>query len=98
MDMWFEWLKDREANEQFRFFWRERKTNLADYFIKHHSPAHHCNVRADFLTRVADLKELRERFKKEAPEKDTAEANIFGAKRWCKGVLNPKTSRADTWV
>ena len=81
MDMQFQWLKDRESKEQFRIFWRAGKTNLADYFTKHHSPAHHHNVCANFLTWVADLKELRERFKKEAPEKDTAEANIFGAKR-----------------
>jgi hypothetical protein len=60
MDMQFEWLKDKEAKEQFCFYLRAGKTNLADYFTKHHSPAHHCNVPADFLTRVAELKELRE--------------------------------------
>jgi hypothetical protein len=41
MDMRFEWLKDREAKNQFRFFWRLGKTNLADYFMKHHPPDHH---------------------------------------------------------
>ena len=60
MDMQFEWLKDREAKEQFGFFWQAGKTNLADYFTKHHPPAHHRNVRAEFLMRVADLKALRE--------------------------------------
>ena len=55
MDMRFEWLKDRESKNQFRFFWRSGKTNLADYFTKHHPPAHHRNVRGEFLTRVADL-------------------------------------------
>ena len=63
MDMRFEWLKDRQAKEQFRFYWRAGKTNLADYFTKHHPPAHHRNVRNEFLTRVADLQEMRERKK-----------------------------------
>jgi hypothetical protein len=40
MDMWFKWLKDRQAKEQFRFYWRSGKTNLADYFTKHHPVAH----------------------------------------------------------
>ena len=61
MDMRFEWLKDRQAKEQFRFYWRAGNTNLADYFTKHHPPAHHRNIRHEFLTRVADLRELRER-------------------------------------
>ena len=34
--------------------------DLADYFTKHHPPAHHQNVRAEFLTRVADLQALCE--------------------------------------
>jgi hypothetical protein len=59
MDMRFEWLKEREAKEQFHFYWRSGKTNLADYFMKHHSPAHHCNVQENFLTHVADLLHLR---------------------------------------
>jgi hypothetical protein len=33
--------------------------NLADYFTKHHPPAHHFNVRAEFLTKVKDLAEAR---------------------------------------
>jgi hypothetical protein len=41
-------------------FWQTGKTNLAEYFTKHHPPAHHCNVRAEFLTQVANLKELHE--------------------------------------
>ena len=63
MDMRFEWLKDRQAKEQFRFYWRAGHTNLADYFTKHHPPAHHRNIRHEYLTRVADLRELRQRSK-----------------------------------
>jgi hypothetical protein len=58
MDMCFEWLKEREAKEQFCFYWRLGKTNLADYFTKHHLPAHHRNVREEILMRVADLLHL----------------------------------------
>jgi hypothetical protein len=49
MDVRFEWLKDREAKDQFRFYWRSGKINLADYFMKHHPAAHHQSVRGEFL-------------------------------------------------
>ncbi len=59
MDMQFEWLKDREAKDQFCFYWRLGKTNLADYFTKHHPAAHHQNMRGEFLTSVTDLLQQR---------------------------------------
>ncbi len=59
MDMRFKWLKEREAKENFCFYWRSGKTNLANYFTKHHPPAHHLNVQEEFLTHVADLLHLR---------------------------------------
>jgi aspartyl/asparaginyl-tRNA synthetase len=59
MDMRFLWLRDREAQGQFRIYWRPGKTNLADYFTKHHPPAHHVNVRTEFLTKVKDLAEAQ---------------------------------------
>ena len=59
MDMRFEWLLDRVLQGQFRIYWKPGKTNLADYFTKHHPPAHHRNVRGEFLTRVAELQQLR---------------------------------------
>jgi hypothetical protein len=49
MGMRFHWLSDREAQGQFKIYWRPGKTNLADYFTKHHAPAHHVNVRAEFF-------------------------------------------------
>jgi len=60
MDMQFHWLRDREAQGQFNIYWHPVSTNLADYFMKHHAPAHHVNVRAEFLTRVKDLTEARQ--------------------------------------
>ena len=59
MDMRFEWLLDRAQQGQFRIYWKPGKTNLADYFTKHHLPAHHCNVQGEFLMRVAELQQLR---------------------------------------
>lgn len=41
MDMRFYWLRCREAQEQFRFYWRPGGQNLADYWTKHHPAAHH---------------------------------------------------------
>jgi len=60
MDMRFEWLLDREQQGQLKIYWRPGKTNLADYFTKHHPPAHHRNVREIFLTRIAELQRLRQ--------------------------------------
>ena len=57
MDMRFHWLRDREAQGQFRIYWKPGKTNLADYFTKHHPHSHHINIRSEFLTRVRDLAE-----------------------------------------
>ena len=34
MDMRFHWLKDREAQKQFKFIWDKGSNNLADYFTK----------------------------------------------------------------
>jgi hypothetical protein len=44
---------------QLKFIWKPGKTNLADYFTKHHPPAHHVNIRSEILTKVKDLAETR---------------------------------------
>jgi ABC-type sulfate transport system substrate-binding protein len=59
MDMRYHWLQDRKAQGQFRFYWRPGKTNLADYFTKHHPPANHVNIRSEFLTMVKELAEAQ---------------------------------------
>ncbi len=59
MDMRFHWLPDCKVQGQFQIYWHPGKFNLADYFTKHHSPAHHVNVQAEFLTKVKDLAEAR---------------------------------------
>jgi hypothetical protein len=59
MDMRFHWLRNQEAQGQFKIYWQPGRTNLVDYFTKHHPPAHHVNVRGKFLTRVKDQAEAR---------------------------------------
>ena len=50
MDRRFHWLRDRMNQGQFRFHWRPGPTNLADYWTKFHTAAHHKNFRREFLT------------------------------------------------
>ena len=49
IDMRFWWLVDRVRQNQFTVHWSPGPTNLADYFSKHHSPAHHAKMRKTFL-------------------------------------------------
>ena len=67
MDMRFHWLRDRAARSQFRWIWRPGTLNLADYWTKHHCPAHHKNMRPEFLTDLNILEKLRKRFGKALP-------------------------------
>ena len=59
MDMRFHWLRDRECQKQFKFYWRPGKTNYADYWTKHHSATHHVNVRKEFITPYIVLEMLQ---------------------------------------
>ena len=52
--MQFNFLKCWQAQEKFRFYWRPGTENLADYFTKHHTPSHHRNTRALYLTSPDD--------------------------------------------
>ena len=56
MDMRFYWLKDRESVEQFKYYWRPGKSNLGDYFTKHHPPLHHQSMREILLSNPKILK------------------------------------------
>jgi len=75
MDMRIHWLKCREAQGQFKTHWRPGKTNMADYFTKHHAPG--------VLTRVKDLAEARSLQAKQGQTKLTYQENAN-----YKGVLN----------
>jgi hypothetical protein len=48
MDMRLYWIKDRIKQGQLLVHWRRGTDNLADYFTKHHSPAHHRAMRSRY--------------------------------------------------
>jgi hypothetical protein len=52
-DMRYHWLKDRIKQKQFNLYWAPGKTNSANYFSKHHPPAHHKLMRYTYLQRPA---------------------------------------------
>ena len=66
MDMRFHWLRDREMQGQFRFYWKPGKQNLADYWTKHHCPAHHTEMRKQILTPTAVIMALRASLSRQA--------------------------------
>jgi hypothetical protein len=41
IDMRFYWVRDCVEQGHFRIYWAPGVKNIADYFTKHHSPAHH---------------------------------------------------------
>jgi hypothetical protein len=49
MYMLFYWVKDRVKQGQFHVYWGPGYRNLADYFTKHHSPAHHKRMREIYI-------------------------------------------------
>ena len=60
MDMRFYWLRCRESQGQFRYYWKPGPTNLADYWTKHHPAHHHIKKRPTILTPKLILDALRE--------------------------------------
>jgi hypothetical protein len=49
MDMRFYWIKDRVKQGQYNVYWGPGYQDLADYFTKHHSPAHHKEMREIYI-------------------------------------------------
>jgi hypothetical protein len=49
MDMRFYWIKDRMKQGQSKIYWGPGYQHLADYFTKHHSPAHHKRIRNIYI-------------------------------------------------
>ena len=41
MDMRINWLRCRESQDQFRYYWDKGSNNWADYSTKHHPPIYH---------------------------------------------------------
>ncbi len=59
MDMRFHGLRCREAQRQFCFYWAPGKSNLGDYWMKHHCAAHHIEIRPTILTPQSIITALR---------------------------------------
>ena len=59
MDMRFHWLRCRDSQGQFRYYWLPGAKNWADYWTKHHSAQHHRDTRPEFLTDAAVVQALR---------------------------------------
>jgi hypothetical protein len=62
MDMKYHWLQCRISQKQFRHLrhhWAAGKSNLGDYFTKHHPVIYHQATRRTFLTDILRLIELR---------------------------------------
>ena len=59
MDMRWHWLRCRDSQGQFRYFWRPGPTNKGDYWTKHHCATHHQNERPTFLTPAEIVQALR---------------------------------------
>ena len=49
IDMRYYWLQDRVDQGQFKVHWRPGTDDKADYFTKHHSAAHHIEMRETYL-------------------------------------------------
>ncbi len=62
MDMRFHWLRCRNTQGQFHYYWRPGTQNLADYFTKHRPATHHKSVCPTILTAVNNP-EYRKLFK-----------------------------------
>ena len=45
MKLW--WLRDRESQEKFRYYWAPGSENEGDYSTKHHPPTYHEEKRAN---------------------------------------------------
>jgi hypothetical protein len=59
MDMRFHWLRCRDSQGQFRYYWHPCSNNRADYWTKHHCAAHHIEKRPEILTSKFILDALR---------------------------------------
>ena len=66
MCMRYHWLQDREMQGQFCFYWKPGKQNLADYWTKHHCPAHHTEMKKHILTPTTMITALQASLSRQA--------------------------------
>ena len=61
MDMRFHWLRYRDAQDQFQYYWMLGSQNWADYWTKHFPASHHKNMRPELLTPARHIEDLQRR-------------------------------------
>ena len=61
MDMQFHWLRCRDAQGQFRYYWRPGTSNLGDFWTKNHPSVHHKSMQPAVLTPMKEVIVIRER-------------------------------------
>ena len=49
MDMRFHWIQDQQEQNTVAVEWKPASENKGDYYTKHHSPAHHKQIRSTYL-------------------------------------------------
>jgi hypothetical protein len=54
-DMRYHWIQDRDKLGDLNPYWEKGTHNWADYFTKHHSPAHHKIMRYKYLQKMNSL-------------------------------------------
>jgi hypothetical protein len=52
INMHFYWIPDRVEQGHFQIYWAPGAKNIADYYTKHHSPAHHRYMRPLILNEL----------------------------------------------
>jgi hypothetical protein len=63
-DMRWNWLREKETHKQLRIYWDKGQNNNADYFTKHHSPAHHMLMRPQYVLNAHSVAQLIEKISK----------------------------------
>ena len=53
--MRFHWIRCRDAQGQFGYYWKPGTMNLVDYWTKHHPSSHHKKFRSSVLTPMKNL-------------------------------------------
>jgi hypothetical protein len=86
IDMRYHWVRDRVQQKHFNVYWAPGSTNLADYFTKHFSAAHHKRLRPQYLAHHA----------KDISTPATTPRQTRLAHTSCKGVLNPNATSPGT--
>jgi len=93
IDMRFYWVRDRVRQGQFIVHWKKGSLNKADYFTKHHPPAHHQQIRSAYLHNADSRSKNYFECLQESDEIETK--SISNHKASGEGVLfpgNPETS------